>query len=127
MQIATQVENKVFQALADPSRRWHEVFTIAEVWQHLIRRAVVLFADGLPTLQLHHGSADDVVQVSQAESLIAAMAALGRAEGTAPAPSRAGGPPVGAQPIPVGSSAAVVPVNARLRSLASRGTLQRRR
>jgi len=66
------------QAYIQPLQRGE--VTIAEVRQQLIRRSVVLFAGRLPTLQLHHGSADDVVEVSQAESLIAAMAALGRGE-----------------------------------------------
>lgn len=52
--------------------------TIAEVRAELIRRSAVLFAKRLPTLQVHHGDADDVVAVSQAESLIATMSALGR-------------------------------------------------
>jgi dipeptidyl aminopeptidase/acylaminoacyl peptidase len=46
--------------------------------RELIRRSAVLFAADLPPLQLHHGTADPVVSVSQAESMIAAMAALGR-------------------------------------------------
>jgi dipeptidyl aminopeptidase/acylaminoacyl peptidase len=54
--------------------------TVAAVRTELVRRSVVLFADRLPTLQLHHGNADTVVDVSQAESLIAAMSALGRGE-----------------------------------------------
>jgi dipeptidyl aminopeptidase/acylaminoacyl peptidase len=54
--------------------------TIAEVRPELIRRSAVLFADRLPKLQVHHGSADAVVAVSQAESLIATMAALQRGE-----------------------------------------------
>jgi dipeptidyl aminopeptidase/acylaminoacyl peptidase len=54
--------------------------TIAQVRAELVRRSAVLFADRLPALQIHHGDADDVVEVSQAESLIAAMAVLGRSE-----------------------------------------------
>ena len=52
--------------------------TIPEVRSELIRRSPVLFADRLPALQLHHGTMDTVVEVSQAESLIAAIEALGR-------------------------------------------------
>ncbi|WP_419858639.1 hypothetical protein [Candidatus Palauibacter irciniicola] len=44
----------------------------------LVRRSAVLFADDLPTVQVHHGTADFVVPVSQAESLMRTMAALGR-------------------------------------------------
>ena len=54
--------------------------TTAQVRPQLIRRSAVLFADRLPALQVHHGSLDTVVEVSQAESLIAAMVALGRME-----------------------------------------------
>ena len=55
---------------------------IADVRSQLVRRSAVLFAERLPRLQLHHGDADLTVDVSQAEALIDAMAALGR---TAPA------------------------------------------
>lgn len=44
----------------------------------LVRRSSVLFAEDLPTVQLHHGTADFVVPVSQAESMIRTMEALGR-------------------------------------------------
>lgn len=44
----------------------------------LVRRSATLFAGDLPSVQLHHGAIDDVVSVSQAEALIAAMDALGR-------------------------------------------------
>ena len=54
--------------------------TIAQVRPELIRRSAVLHAERLPSLQIHHGTADVVVEVSQAESLIAAMEALGRTE-----------------------------------------------
>jgi dipeptidyl aminopeptidase/acylaminoacyl peptidase len=52
--------------------------TIAQVRPELTRRSAVLFAERLPALQVHHGTADLVVAVSQAQSLIAAMQALGR-------------------------------------------------
>lgn len=52
--------------------------SIADVRPELVRRSPVLYADRLPPLQVHHGTADGVVYVSQAESLIAAMQALGR-------------------------------------------------
>lgn len=54
--------------------------TIAEVRSQLVRRSAVLFADRLPALQVHHGTADAVVDVSQARSLIDALTALGRGE-----------------------------------------------
>ncbi|NNF13722.1 MAG: peptidase [Gemmatimonadetes bacterium] len=54
--------------------------TMAQVRSQLVRRSAVLFADRLPALQVHHGTADIVVDVSQAEALIAAMDALGRSE-----------------------------------------------
>ena len=44
----------------------------------LVRRSPVLFAADLPPTQVHHGTIDFVVSVSQAESLIRAMKALGR-------------------------------------------------
>ena len=66
------------EAFIQPLRRGE--LTVADVRPELIRRSAVLFADRLPALQLHHGSADMVVEVSQAESLIAAMAALNRGE-----------------------------------------------
>lgn len=54
--------------------------TIAQVRAQLARRSAVLFAERLAAVQLHHGTADAVVDVSQARSLIAAMEALGRGE-----------------------------------------------
>lgn len=54
--------------------------TIADVRPELVRRSGVLFADRLPQLQVHHGTADDIVPVEQAESLIETMQALGRSE-----------------------------------------------
>ena len=50
----------------------------AEARLELIRRSPVLYASRLPRLQVHHGTADAVVEVSQAESLIEAMEALNR-------------------------------------------------
>lgn len=50
----------------------------AEVRLELARRSSVLFAHGLPAVQVHHGTIDQVVSVSQAESLIRTMEALGR-------------------------------------------------
>lgn len=50
----------------------------SEARLELVRRSSVLFAADLPTVQVHHGTADFVVPVSQAESLMRTMAALGR-------------------------------------------------
>ncbi len=50
----------------------------AQARVELARRSSVLYAARLPSVQLHHGEVDDVVSVSQAHSLIAAMDALGR-------------------------------------------------
>lgn len=44
----------------------------------LVRRSPVLYAADLPSVQLHHGVLDEVVAVSQAESLIRTMEELGR-------------------------------------------------
>ena len=52
--------------------------TIAEARLELIRRSPVLFADRLPAVQIHHGDADDLVPVSQARALIAALEGAGR-------------------------------------------------
>lgn len=52
--------------------------SIDKVRTELIRRSPVLFVDRLPDLQIHHGTADLIVPVSQAESLIATMQFAGR-------------------------------------------------
>ncbi|MCH8276249.1 MAG: peptidase [Bacteroidetes bacterium] len=44
----------------------------------LIRRSPILFAERLPDLQIHHGTADTIVPVTQAERLISVMQSLGR-------------------------------------------------
>lgn len=46
--------------------------------RELVRRSPVLWADRLPPVQVLHGTSDAVVDVSQAESLIAALEAQGR-------------------------------------------------
>jgi hypothetical protein len=43
--------------------------TIPEVRAQLVRRSAVYFVDRLPQVQVHHGTADTVVSVSQAERL----------------------------------------------------------
>lgn len=52
--------------------------TIAEVRPELVRRSPVYFAGRLPKLQVHHGTADDVVPITEAERLIDVMRGLGR-------------------------------------------------
>ena len=52
--------------------------TRAEARLEIVRRSSVLYAADLPSVQLHHGTLDAVVSVSQAESLIRAMKGLGR-------------------------------------------------
>ena len=50
----------------------------SEARLELARRSPVLFAADIPPLQVHHGTIDFVVSVSQAHSLIRAMETLGR-------------------------------------------------
>jgi len=52
--------------------------TVAEARTELVRRSAVLFAADLPELQIHHGTLDEVVEVSQAERLIEVLEAMGR-------------------------------------------------
>lgn len=52
--------------------------TPADLRPELIRRSPVLFAADLPRMQMHHGKADTVVPVSQAQSLIEAMNRAGK-------------------------------------------------
>jgi dipeptidyl aminopeptidase/acylaminoacyl peptidase len=54
--------------------------TIADVRPELVRRSPVLYAGRLPPLQVHHGTADEVVPVGEAERLIEVMEGLGRGE-----------------------------------------------
>lgn len=51
---------------------------IPEARLELIRRSPVYFADRLPALQVHHGTADPLVPVSQAQRLVEVMLGLGR-------------------------------------------------
>jgi dipeptidyl aminopeptidase/acylaminoacyl peptidase len=68
------LDETFLQPLADGEK------TIAEVRLELVRRSPVLWAPELPTLQLHHGTDDPIVEVSQAEALITVMTAIGRSE-----------------------------------------------
>lgn len=54
------------------------LITTDEVRLEMLRRSPVYFAGLLPDLQVHHGTADDVVPVGEAERLIEAMVVLGR-------------------------------------------------
>ena len=60
----------------------HGALTIPDVRAQLIRRSPVYFVDHLPAVELHHGTADSIVPVAEAERLTQAMQAAGR---TAPA------------------------------------------
>lgn len=55
------------------------VLAVDDVRPELIRRSAVLFAERLPPLQVHHGTADQVVSVEQARRLTDAVDALGGA------------------------------------------------
>ena len=65
--------------------------TVIQPWQRgelsdadarieVLRRSAAYFVGRLPPVQLHHGTADDVVAVSQAHRLIEAMEAAGKGE-----------------------------------------------
>lgn len=56
--------------------------TMAQARLELVRRSPAYFAAALPQVQVHHGTADALVEVSQSDTLAARMAAAGR---TAPA------------------------------------------
>lgn len=51
----------------------------ASVRKELVRRSAVLFATSLPAIQIHHGTADEVVSFSQAQRLDQVLRGLGRA------------------------------------------------
>jgi dipeptidyl aminopeptidase/acylaminoacyl peptidase len=53
--------------------------SVAVVRKELVRRSAALFASTLPAVQVHHGTADSVVSVSQAQRLDQAMRRLDRA------------------------------------------------
>jgi hypothetical protein len=54
--------------------------SIEEVRLEMLRRSPVYFADRLPQVQIHHGTADTTVPVGEAERLIQVMMGLGRSE-----------------------------------------------
>ena len=60
---------------------WKEgALSTAAARLELVRRSGAYFVDRLPPVQLHHGTEDAVVAVSQAERLIEAMRAAGKGE-----------------------------------------------
>jgi dipeptidyl aminopeptidase/acylaminoacyl peptidase len=56
------------------------LLTEDEVRLEMLRRSPVYFANRLPELQVHHGTADVVVPVGEAQRLIQVMQGLGRGE-----------------------------------------------
>ena len=50
----------------------------AEARIEMVRRSPVYFVDRMPPVQLHHGDADQVVSVSEAQGLIDAMERAGK-------------------------------------------------
>lgn len=52
--------------------------SLEEVRMAMVRRSPVLFVDRIDRLQIHHGTADMIVPVSQAESMTRAMLAAGK-------------------------------------------------
>lgn len=57
---------------------WAGEVSLQDARLALIRRSPVLFVEDMPPLQVHHGDADGVVSVTQAESMIRAMEEIGR-------------------------------------------------
>lgn len=66
------------QAFIQPLNRGE--IPLAAVRLELLRRSPVYFAQRLPDLQVHHGTADDVVPVEESERLAEVMHGLGRGE-----------------------------------------------
>jgi dipeptidyl aminopeptidase/acylaminoacyl peptidase len=66
------LDSEFIQPLADA------MLSIGDVRPELVRRSAVLFVDSMPPVQVHHGTADPVVDVSQAESLVRAMQRAGK-------------------------------------------------
>lgn len=52
--------------------------SLEDLRSQLVRRSPVLFLDRINNLQIHHGTADSIVPVSQAQRMIDAMQAAGR-------------------------------------------------
>ena len=66
------------ETLIQPWRRGE--LSDADARIEMLRRSAAYFVGCLPPVQLHHGTADQVVAVSQAHRLIEAMAAAGKGE-----------------------------------------------
>jgi dipeptidyl aminopeptidase/acylaminoacyl peptidase len=56
--------------------------SLADLRLELVRRSPILFLDRINRLQIHHGTADTIVPVSQAQRMIDAMQAAGRGSDT---------------------------------------------
>ena len=52
------------------------VLSLADARLALLRRSVLYFADRLPPVQIHHGTVDDIVPISQSDALAAELARL---------------------------------------------------
>lgn len=52
------------------------VVSLANARLALLRRSAIYFANRLPPVQIHHGTADDIVPISQSEHLAAQLASL---------------------------------------------------
>lgn len=95
---------------------------IDHVRSELVRRSPVYYADRLPQLQVHHGTADAVVPVGEAERLIEVMSTLGRGEPEFEAYLYSGG---GHDPLTLqGSIGRTVDFLGRLRSAAASTLVQ---
>jgi dipeptidyl aminopeptidase/acylaminoacyl peptidase len=68
----TALDTQVLRGLQEGTQ------SIAWARLELMRRSPARFADRLPAVQVHHGTADQVVPVGEAERLVAAMQAIGR-------------------------------------------------
>ena len=66
------------ETLIQPWKRGE--LTDAQARLELLRRSAAYFVDRLPPVQLHHGTVDEIVAVSQAHRMIEAMREAGKAE-----------------------------------------------
>lgn len=56
--------------------------SMAEMRRELLQRSPLYFVDRLPPVQIHHGTSDDIVPLSQSRRLSEALVASGRADGS---------------------------------------------
>jgi len=56
--------------------------SMAEMRRELLQRSPLYFVDRLPPVQIHHGTADDIVPLSQSRRLSEALIASGSADGS---------------------------------------------